>query len=60
MGFWSNGVLEYWVLNASLYYSITPVIQSSLYVDSQQSGASGAPIPIAFDSLPLQACDKLA
>src|SRR5882724_2577026 len=27
---WSPGVLEYWVLNASLHYSITPVLQSSV------------------------------
>ena len=27
---WSDGVLEYWVLNASLHYSITPLFQSLL------------------------------
>ena len=28
MDYWSMGELEYWVLNASLHYSITPVFQS--------------------------------
>jgi hypothetical protein len=25
---WSNGILEYWVLNPSLQHSVTPLIQS--------------------------------
>ena len=28
MEYWSMGELEYWVLTASLHYSITPVFQS--------------------------------
>ena len=26
VGCWSTGVLEYWVLNPSLHYSITPIL----------------------------------
>jgi hypothetical protein len=26
---WSKGVLEHWVLNASLHYSTTPILQNS-------------------------------
>jgi hypothetical protein len=29
-GKWSVGVREYWVLNAALHYSITPVFHSLL------------------------------
>jgi hypothetical protein len=28
MGCWSMGILDYWVLNPSLQYSITPLFQS--------------------------------
>jgi len=31
MEYWSNGVLEYWVLNALLQYSNTPVLQFSIF-----------------------------
>jgi hypothetical protein len=30
MGCWNMGILEYWVLNASLHYSIIPLLQSVL------------------------------
>jgi hypothetical protein len=49
MGCWSMGILEYWVLNASLHYSIIPVppVSSTL----ERDGRAQRSIWVFFSSL---------
>src|SRR6266536_811350 len=45
--YWSIGVLEYWISNASLHYSIAPVLQSLRWSETMERNAADGPFSLA-------------